>query len=173
MAQYGLTDMQRFDRNHVKLSCGCWIWLRHAGAKGAHGSKYAHWYIGSRTDGTKRSVTVTRWIYEQTRGPIPPGMLVCHTCDIPECVNPDHLWLGTVKDNVDDMRAKGRDNYRGPINPYKGPRPWSAKLTEEQVREMRRLFATGKWTKKALSERYGLHHVTVIGILRGDFWKHV
>ena len=165
--------MARFNANHVRLSCGCWIWLRNAGRKGAHGHIYPAMSVGSRTTNSRATVTVSRWLYEQTRGPIPAGMLVCHTCDIPECVNPDHLWLGTVKDNVDDMRAKGRDNYRGPTNPYKGPKPWSAKLTEEQVREMRRLFATGKWTKKALSERYGLHHVTVIGILRGDFWKHV
>jgi hypothetical protein len=173
MVKKVITDAQRFERSHVKLSCGCWIWLLRTSLKGAGGHQYARWSIGSRTDGSRKLVVVHRWIYEQTRGPIPAGHVVCHTCDIPECVNPAHLWLGTVKDNVDDMRAKGRDNYQGPTRPYKGPKPWSAKLTEKQVRELRRLFATGKWTKKALSERYGLHHVTVIGILRGDFWKHV
>lgn len=173
MVKKVITDMARFERNHIKLSCDCWIWLPAASLKGAHGHRYPRWSIGSRTDNTRRFVLVTRWIYEQLRGPIPPGLLVCHTCDIPECVNPDHLWLGTVKANVADMRNKGRDNYTGPNNPYRGPHTWSAKLTPEQVREMRQLFATGKWTKHALAERYGVHRVTVIGILRGDFWTHV
>jgi hypothetical protein len=168
-----ITDMERFERNIVRLSCGCWVSIRHNGLRGAHGHTYARWSIGSRSDGSRRVVAMHRWIYEQTRGPIPKGMLVCHTCDIPECVNPAHLWLGTVKQNVDDMRAKGRDNYTGPKKPNCGPHPWTAKLDAVRVRKMRRLFATGKWTKKALAEKFGVHRVTVIGILRGDFWKHV
>jgi len=172
MVKKVISDLDRFNAQHVKLSCGCWISLATAGRRGAHGHLYPAMSVGSRTDNSRRTVTISRWIYEQLRGPIPPGMIVCHTCDIPECVNPDHLWLGTVKDNVDDMRQKGRNNYTGPNNPYKGPKAWSAKLTAKQVREMRQLFATGEWTKAALAERYGIHHVSVISILRGDYWKH-
>ena len=166
------SDAERFHASYLITSCGCHVWMLACHLKGAHGHNYGQFSTGSRK--TKKQTHVAhRWIYEQLHGPIPPGMLVCHTCDIPECVNPDHLWLGTVKDNVDDMRAKGRNNYTGPNKPYKGPKAWSAKLTAEQVREMRQLFATGEWTKAALAERYGIHHVSVIGILRGDYWKHV
>lgn len=167
------SDMARFNRSVLKTSCGCWIWLKAAGRRGANGHCYGQFSTGSRTDKSAKTVMAHRWIYEQTHGPIPDGMIVGHACDIPECVNPDHLWIGTVQDNVNDMRAKGRDNYTGTKTPYKGPKPWSAKLTAGKVRQMRRLFATGKWTKAALAEKFGVHRVTVIGILRGDFWTHV
>lgn len=57
---------------------------------------------------------VHRYIWEQTKGPIPEGMLVCHSCDNPRCINVYHLFLGTSQDNMDDKVKKGRQHFGGP-----------------------------------------------------------
>ena len=67
------------------------------------------WWV----DGKCHSLKVHRLAYELWIGPIPGGMLVCHTCDIPRCVNPNHLFAGTDLDNQRDMIAKGRENRVG------------------------------------------------------------
>ncbi|HXI18492.1 MAG TPA: HNH endonuclease signature motif containing protein, partial [Chloroflexota bacterium] len=72
-----------------------------------------------------------RVAWELANGPIPDGLLVCHSCDNPPCCNPAHLFLGTDQDNVDDMRRKGRGAF--------GERSGGSKVTAEQVLEIRRL----------------------------------
>jgi hypothetical protein len=82
----------------VEKSEGCWLWTasRHTDGYGRFGPNHAE---------AKRAHRVA---YELEVGPIPPGMLVCHRCDTPLCVRPDHLFLGTIGDNNRDMEAKGR-----------------------------------------------------------------
>lgn len=67
------------------------------------------------TDATtvRRTVLAHREAYERYNGPIPPGMHVCHVCDNPPCVKPEHLYLGSPRQNIRDMMAKGRENFRG------------------------------------------------------------
>ena len=75
----------------------CWLWTGLLHPKG-------YGYIKDRG----KNIKVHRLAYELYIGPIPEGMLVCHTCDVRNCVNPEHLWLGTNDDNIRDMRLKGR-----------------------------------------------------------------
>jgi len=84
--------------SHVAKSDGCWLWTAHVNRTG-----YGHFAL-SRSRGR----SAHRVSHELNIGPIPSGMLVCHRCDNPRCVRPDHLFLGTPSDNMHDKVAKGR-----------------------------------------------------------------
>lgn len=99
-------------------------------------------------------------------GPIPDGLHVLHHCDNPPCVNPAHLFLGTNADNVADKTAKGRG--RG----GRGEAHRNAKLTADQVREIRELAASGL-TQREIAARYGVRHTAIGKILRGERWGHL
>lgn len=81
-----------------------------------------------------------RLVYEQEKGPIPKGMLVRHTCDNRECLNPDHLLLGTYKDNFEDMRRQRGINDLSTARVNKGSRNGQSKITENDVLKIRELL---------------------------------
>ena len=110
-----------------------------------------------------------RLSWEIHNGPIPAGKLICHSCDNNRCVNPKHLFLGTHKDNMDDMRNKGRDNY---VRSQWGENHADAKLTEKDVLEIRRLKEEGV-SANHLSERFGVCAVQIRAIIRRQYWKHI
>ena len=91
----------------VDKSGDCWIWT---GCRHAQG--YGQMRIGSKADGTYTVRRATRICWEMHYGAIPDGLLVCHHCDTPECVKPDHLFLGTHQDNTRDAIVKGRHNKK-------------------------------------------------------------
>ena len=92
----------------------------------------------------------------------PTGMVVCHACDNPSCVNPAHLWLGSHSDNFKDMWSKGRP-------PLRGTDHGRAKLTEDQVRELR----ASTDSISALSRQYGVARKTIYDIRARRLWRHV
>lgn len=90
----------------VKAKClisdsGCWLW-----------QGFVHWNGYGETSYKCCSISTHRLMYQLHKGVIPAGMLVCHTCDVRNCCNPDHLWLGTLKDNFYDCMAKGRNGHK-------------------------------------------------------------
>lgn len=108
--------------------------------------------------------------YELHKGIIPEGLYVRHSCDNPACVNPEHLLLGTQKDNMKDMINRNRQS--------KGSKRFCAKLNEQQVIEIRNLYATGNYTYADLAKMYGLSVVsrssnTIRYIIARKTWKHL
>ncbi len=99
--------------------------------------------------------------------PVPAGQFVLHRCDNPPCCNPSHLFIGTVKDNTADMFAKNR------ANKARGERHHGAKITAEDVREIRRRYEPRVVTAKHLAAEYGLNHGYVRLILCRRRWAHV
>lgn len=145
---------------------GCWLF---AGSWGSWG--YGHVRVGSRTDGSRRVARAHRVSWEEHYGPIPKGMLVCHKCDTPACVNPDHLFLGTPQDNAIDMGRKGR-NYTGNSPPLtRGEHHHKSRVTAEQVKEIRAL--EGSLPQEGIALKYGIGQTTVSNILRRVTWKHI
>jgi hypothetical protein len=96
---------------------------------------------------------------------IPKGLIVCHHCDVPQCVNPDHLFLGTVKDNADDMMNKGRQ--------LKGDRNHNAILDDNKVIEIKRLIAQGKFSLREIGDIFGVTTASIWQIKDGRSWRHL
>ncbi len=149
--------IKRFEDKFERIpEAGCWIWTASVGPKGY--GMFAH----SHTDHDRSHRSAWR-IY---RGPIPDGMFVLHRCDVPSCVNPEHLFLGTHKDNMQDMVSKGRG--RGLV----GSAHPESKLTEADVLEMRRLSKAGK-TAIEIAAQFGVGKSAANYACNGTTWKHV
>lgn len=140
--------------------CGCWNWT------GSTRNGYGRMIVGSRIDGSRRSVSAHRYAFETMVGPIPDGMEICHKCDNRKCVNPSHLFAGSHQDNIDDREAKGRNN------PPSGSMNGSAVLSEVEVLSARRLRSTGMSYQK-IADRFGVHKMTVMRAIKGQHWAHV
>jgi hypothetical protein len=143
----------RFDDKWTPVpDAGCWLWMG-ASTNGGYG-RFA-------VDGVPRLAHRVAW--GMTYGEIPDGLMVCHKCDTPSCVNPGHLFLGTRSDNMRDMAAKGRGADA------RGERNCKAKLTPDDVRRIR--ADTG--THKQIADAYGVSEPAIYKIKNGRTWGHV
>ncbi len=141
----------------------CWIWTG-ARLKGKY--DYGVFTIG-RGQGVVRS---HRFAWSYVHGDIPEGMFVLHKCDRPCCVNPDHLFVGNQKDNMDDMQSKGRRAV-GDLVSSKGEKNPKAKLTEHDIHEIRRLRPFMSLTQ--LAARFRVHIATIKRVMNGKRWSHI
>lgn len=123
-------------------------------------------------DGTFKYKTAHRKSWEEFKGPIPRGLCVLHRCDNKICINPDHLFLGTHKDNVQDMHRKGKWRPPSPIRPHTwGERNPQAVLSNTQVSEIRRLRGEGH-SGVSIAEKFGTNRVYIYAICSGRKRKH-
>lgn len=130
------------------------------GYKNNHG--YGKIYVNDKKEFAHR-ISYTMHI-----GEIPKGMCVLHSCDDPGCVLPEHLHLGTHKDNAREMVERGRAKNGG----HKGERVGTAKLTERQVLEIRERYKQGQ-TQCNLATEYGVRQCTVSAIVIRKLWGHI
>lgn len=142
-------------RVEFEPNTGCWLW---SGAASSQGYPQVS-VSGVRRVGTHVALEIFKGSY------VPKGMMACHKCDTPSCVNPDHLFVGTHQDNMDDMNAKGRHHrWNGARAGSGNPR---AKLTPEIVASIRQ----DPRTNRAIAKQYGVGHVLVCYIKNGVHWK--
>ncbi len=145
------TVEQRFFNRFDKSENGCWIWNSHCDKNG---------YGILPANGP--SIRAHRFSFEYHVEPIKEGNVICHTCDNPSCVNPDHLFQGTTKDNCDDMISKGRDKMIGSRNN-------KSKLTESDIPKIR----SSKEHNSSIALRFGVSESTIKRVKNKTIWRHV
>ena len=149
----------------------CWLWKSSKRNKG-YGA-----FVWADDAGRIVQGRAHRFSWEQSHGPIPIGLCVLHHCDVPACVNPEHLFLGSKRDNNQDMCKKGRHvsggTHCGKNGKYeRGEHHHHARLTEETVRNIRRDRLLGI-SFSELATRYGIGVGHAYRIATRKAWKHV
>jgi hypothetical protein len=140
--------------NFVETSEGCWEWSATRAPTGYGIVRYKN-----------KHVRAHRLFWEIINGPIPKGLMGCHKCDNPPCVNPDHIFLGTASDNILDSHSKGRISQRGSAN-------HGSKLTEKDIVKIFKIRRSGA-SHVALAKQFGVTSGLICLILQRKIWKHV
>lgn len=140
-----MSPQQKLEASRSVTDTSCWESTYTASKNG-----YAHMTIEGK------AIDLHRLAYELYIGPIPEKIRVLHTCDNTRCHNPAHLFLGTAKDNTQDMLKKGRHVIASP-------------LTEKQVRKIRK--ASGSLA--SIAEKYGVSKATISNVKNRKTWKHI
>lgn len=141
----------------VRKTETCWLWEAGKSRDG----------YGKFRAGVGRNLRAHRVSFALAGGKIPEGMLLCHRCDVRNCVNPDHLFVGTDSDNQSDCICKGR-KVATP-----GEKNAMAKLTAEMVSDMRNLYSTGRFTLAQIAGLYEVSFANVSMIVNRKSWKHI
>lgn len=163
-------DLRQYieDRAVPEPNSGCWLWERST-------DRYGYACVGLRK---YQHIRAHRLAYEAYVGAIPNGMMVCHKCDVRCCVNPDHLFLGSHKENMSDMTSKRRQacgprhpqNTR-PLDMARGSRVNTSKLTEPKVQLAMLLKSLGS-SSKHVSEWLGVAQTSIQRVWSGQNWNH-
>jgi len=159
------TPVERFHQKYTIKDSGCWDWNGSARVSGqsdkpSYGKrKYGRMFVDNKT------ISAHRYSYQIHKGEIAKGMFVLHKCDNTLCVNPDHLFLGSHEDNMRDMVEKGRSYKRS------GEDMHTSKLRNEQAREARALYGTGKYSQSSLGSKYGVSQSVIGRIVRGESYR--
>jgi hypothetical protein len=159
----------RFETNFDRGE-GCWRW------KGRNRTRAGH--VRFWIDKDRGLVYAHRVAWELEYGAIPEGVMICHHCDVPDCVRPSHLFLGDASANQKDAARKGRlavqrrpEQYAKYLEDYhKGEANGHAKLTLAQVQEIRKRYAEGGCTLRSLGVEYGVHNSAIGRIVKGQLW---
>lgn len=162
----------------VEKTNNCWLWKGGLGRGG-----YGKFHFKRKT------MAAHRISFYFHNGIIPRDKVVCHSCDNPKCVNPDHLWLGTYTENMQDCKKKGRFNGTFPVlnqNQHiyreykkslnrpnkKGEFHHLQKLKNEDVKEIRSLYKKG-YKQGIIAKKYEIHQSNVSDIVNYKLWKHI
>ncbi len=135
---------------------GCMLWAGCLTPKG---------YGSFRVKG--KDTHASRFSYLLHCGNIPKNLCICHKCDNPACVSPEHLFIGTQKQNVMDMIKKNRQNYA------KGSKIGLSKLNEEKVKNIKNLIGEKKLSLSEVSKIFNVSIRNIYKILQGKIWRHV
>ena len=160
MTRVQVTEKYRekfYRRCEPDLNSGCWLWTGAA-------KKWGYGHVA-----TPIATGAHRMSYLITKGEIPAGLVVRHKCDTPACVNPEHLLLGTMADNVRDRDERGRTSRDHAI---KGEAHVNAVLTEAIVRDIRAAHAAGEEVRD-IAKRLGIRRQVVSRIHLRQRWKHI
>ena len=170
MTTRGLPIVERF-MLHVVQTENCWLWT--ASLRKGYGQ------FGITIDGARRMVYAHRFAYERFIGAIPKDLCVLHHCDNPKCVNPGHLFLGTMADNDADRDSKGRQakgerhgTRTHPEQILRGERQGMAKLTRDQVLEIKRRIRCGI-PQRLIAASFKVHPSNIGQIATGRTWSTV
>lgn len=140
----------------IKGEGECWEWMA---------SCYSFGY--GQVGVNHKTYSAHRFSWMITNGEIPERLCILHHCDNPQCVNPNHLFIGTNQDNVTDREKKGRGKIKG------GEKNINAKLTNEQVAEIRKLYIRNKrgQSSVALGDKFGVDSSVILRIVNNETWK--
>src|SRR5690348_4466543 len=142
---------------------GCWIWMSTVYKRKGQLPYGRMWIASSKYKHYGRLVNAHRVSWELFKGPIPDDLCVCHKCDVPSCVNPEHLFLGTHKENSQDMVKKNRGKI------LRGSAVKTAKLTKEDIKSI----LSDQRMQKDIAADYGVHQVTISKIKLGKLWRNI